>query len=132
MSTPVSTEATATRPTQLTTFFTLDTFEEMTFEWTRPMPANGYLGTVTFRQFQKKPIQVFDPRPVATFGVVLGTSWAFQARDGSFICRMFVSAFNDVYIAFSDRKTGNWPLVTVFSFRHKTPAPSSPDSNQVS
>lgn len=127
MSTPVSTQAIPIPPTRVTTFYTLDTFEELTFEWTRRMPENGYLGNVTFRQFQKKPIQVFDPKPVATIGVVLGTSWAFQARDGSFICRMFVSAFNDVYIAFSDRKTGNWPLVTVYSFHHKTLGASSPE-----
>ena len=120
MSTPVSTEAVQARPTQITTFYTGDTFEPMTFEWTRPTPGNGYLGNVTFRQFKKKPIQVFDPRTVSTYGIVLGTSWAFQAGDGSFICRMFVSAFNDVYITFSDRKTGDWPLITVFAFHHAT------------
>lgn len=124
MSTQVSTEAAVRRPTQITTFYTADTFETLTFEWTRRMPENGFLGNVTFRQFQKKPIQVFDPKPISTYGIVLGISWAFQARDGSFICRMFVSAFNDVYVAFSDPKTGNWPLVTVFPFHHSL-GPSS-------
>jgi hypothetical protein len=128
MSTPVTTEATGTRPTQITTFYTADTFEPLTFEWTRQMPANGYLGNVTFRQFKKKNIQVFDPKPVSTYGVVLGTSWAFQAQDGSFICRMFVSAFNDLYITFSDRKSGNWPLVSVFSFHHSAVAASSAEA----
>lgn len=90
----------------------------MTFQWTKPMPTNGYLGNVTFREFQKKPIQVFDPKPIEVHGVVLGTSWAYQAQDGSFLCRMFVSAFNDVFITFSERKKGNWPLITVFAPHH--------------
>ena len=119
MSTPIPTEEIRFPPTTITTFFTNDgTNDSLTLEWTRRMPENGYLGNVTFRQFQKKPIQVFDPKIVVTFGVKLGISWAFQARDGSFICRMFVSNFNDVFITFSDRKKGDWPLVTVYSLHH--------------
>jgi hypothetical protein len=121
VSTPVSTQAIPFPPTQITTFYTADTFEPLTFQWTRRMPNNGYLGNVTFRQFQKKNIQVFDPRIIETFGVVLGTSWAYQAQDGSFICRMFVSNFGDLYITFSDRKQGNWPLITVFAPHHAKP-----------
>lgn len=132
----MSTQATPAPPTRITTFYTPDTFEPLTFEWTRPMPNNGYLGNVTFRQYQKKNIQVFDPRPVVSYGVQLGISWAYQAQDGSFICRMFVSAFGDVYVTFSERKQGNWPLVTVLAPHHAKvgdPAAqtSSSEANQV-
>jgi hypothetical protein len=85
------------------------------------MPNNGYLGNVTFREFQKKNIQVFDPQPVTVYGVTLGFSWAYQAQDGSFLCRMFVSAFGDVFVTFSERKKGNWPLITVFAPHHAKP-----------
>lgn len=107
-----------TPPTQVTTFYTPDTFELLTFEWTRPMPNNGYLGNVTFRQYHKKPIQVFDPKPVVTWGVELGISWAYQAGDGSFICRLFVSHFGNAYIGFSQRKKGDWPLITLLAPHH--------------
>ena len=113
-----STTITRTPPTVVTTFYTPDTFEVLTFEWTKPMPKNGYLGNVTFRQFQKKPIQVFDPKPVVSWGVELGISWAYQAQDGSFLCRLFVSHFGNVYIGFSERKKGNWPLITLLAPHH--------------
>lgn len=118
MSTPITTQAIRTPPTQVTTFYTPDTFELLTFQWTKPMPNNGYLGNVTFRQFQKKNIQVFDPKPIVSYGVVLGISWAYQAQDGSFLCRMFVSNFGDVFITFSERKKGDWPLITLLAPHH--------------
>ena len=118
MSTPVSTQAIPTPPTQVTTFYTPDTFELLTFQWTRRMPQNGYLGNVTFRQFRKKPIQVFDPKPVVSWGIELGISWAYQAQDGSFLCRMFVSHFGNAYISFSERKKGDWPLITLLAPHH--------------
>ena len=118
----MSTQATSTAPTQVTSFYTPDTLEILTFQWTRPMPNNGYLGNVTFRQFQKKPIQVFDPKPVVSWGVELGISWAYQAQDGSFLCRLFVSHFGNVYIGFSERKKGNWPLITLLAPHHTVSA----------
>ncbi|MFY9621838.1 MAG: hypothetical protein WAM70_03630 [Pyrinomonadaceae bacterium] len=110
MSAAATTEAAQTKPTTITTFFEAGTGDPLTFEWGRQMPENGYLGTVTFRQFQKKPIQVFDREEVRSHGIVLGFSWAYQAQDGSFLCRMFVSAFRDSYVTFSERKKGNWPI----------------------
>lgn len=105
-------------PTHVTTFYTPDTFELLTFQWTRRMPNNGYLGNVTFRQYQKKNIQVFDPQPVVSYGIVLGFNWAYQAQDGSFLCRLFVSNFGNVYIAFSERKKGDWPLISLLAPHH--------------
>ena len=118
MSTAATTQAIPTPipptpPTKVTTFYEHvadGTFEPLTFQWTKQMPDKGYLGIVTFRQFQKKPIQVFDREEVRSHGILLGFSWAYQAQDGSFLCRMFVSAFRDSYVTFSERKKGNWPV----------------------
>jgi hypothetical protein len=140
MSTPVPTKCIIPAPpTQVTTFFTVDNSEVLTFQWTKQMPNKGYLGIVTFRQFQKKPIQVFDPKGVESFGACLGISWAFQAQDGSFLCRLFVSNFGDVFITFSDPKKGDFPPITLLAPHHSTLGDaggqqfesSSPESNQV-
>jgi hypothetical protein len=125
MSTSITTPATVTTPTRITTFYTFDTNEPLTFQWTRPTPNNGYLGNVTFRQYQKKNIQVYDPKRIEAYGVLLGISWAYQAQDGSFICRLFVSNFGDVFITFSERKTGNWPLITLLAPHHASPGDSA-------
>lgn len=109
MSAAVTTQAAGTKPTTITSFFT-EAGERLTFEWTKQMPDEGYLGSVTFRQFQKKPIQVFDREEIKSHGIVLGVSWAYQAQDGSFLCRMFVSAFRDSFVTFSERKKGDWPV----------------------
>jgi hypothetical protein len=118
VSTPITTTAVQAPPTRITTFYAVDTSEPLTFQWTKPMPNNGYLGNVTFRQFQKKLIQVFDPKPVISYGVELGKSWAYQAQEGSFLCRLFVSNFGDVFITFSERKKGDWPLITLLAPHH--------------
>ena len=120
MSTATSSLGIRTPPTTLTTFYQNPdaTGDVLTFQWTKPMPENGYLGNVTFRQFKKKLIQVFDPEPVVSWGVQLGISWAFQAQDGTFLCRMFVSNFGDLFITFSERKKGDWPLITVYAPHH--------------
>ena len=128
MSTPVSTAR--TKPTQVTTFYTPDTKELLTFEWTNTMPEKGYLGNVTFRQYKKKPIQVFRPEEISSYGVPLGTSWQYQAQDGSFLCRMFVSAHLDSFITFSERKKGDWPLITLLAPHHSSLGSSS-ESTQV-
>ena len=109
MSAQVATEATRTPPTVITSFKTA-AGEPLTFQWTRAMPEGGYLGNVTFRQFQKKPIQVFDPEPVYSHSILIGVSWAYQAQDGSFLCRVFVTEFLNAYVTFSDLKKGNWPV----------------------
>ena len=109
MSAAVTTQAAKPKPTTIPTFYT-EAGERLTFEWTREMPEDGYLGNVTFRQFQKKPIQVFDPEKVYSYGILLGVSWAYQAQDGSFLCRMFVSAVRDSYVTFSESKKGDWPV----------------------
>ena len=121
-------------PTKVLTFYerAADGTFELTFQWTKQMPKKGYLGTVTFRQFQKKPIQVFDAEPVYVHGFLLGWDWAYQAQDGSFLCRMFVSNFGNVFITFSERKKGDWPLITLLAPHHAALADAGdPDSNQV-
>ncbi len=59
----------------------------ITFNWTRPMPQGGWLGTLTYGGVVNKPIQVFD----AKTDDPRFTNWAIQAQDGSFVCRMHVS-----------------------------------------
>lgn len=57
--------------------------------WTRRMPYNGWLGVAsTSNMEESKDVQIYDPRTLSDGG----TSWAFQAQDGSFVCRMYVSA----------------------------------------
>jgi hypothetical protein len=136
MSTPISTPEPPPRPTHVLTFYAVDNGDLLTFEWGRRMPNNGHLGIVTFRQFKKKPIQVFDPEPVVTYGITLGWSWAYQAQDGSFLCRLFVSNFGNVFITFSQRKKGDWPLISLLAPHHPTLADAgsqtaSVESNQV-
>jgi hypothetical protein len=106
MSTPSSSTTTAVPTRQH--YFAYDG-TPMSFTWTKPMPQGGYLGTVTFGLLKNKSIQVFDPKDVQ-----YGKSWAYQAQDGSFLCRMFVTS-DWRFITFSDSKKGNWPLISVFS-----------------
>lgn len=66
----------------------VDNPDYITFQWTRPMPNGGYLGTVSYGQITNKPVQVFDAKVDNTTKIV---DWTFQAQDGSFLCHMFVS-----------------------------------------
>ncbi|HEX8475950.1 MAG TPA: hypothetical protein VF666_18130 [Pyrinomonadaceae bacterium] len=107
-----STQPRAVKPTQPRYFAQNGAI--MTFDWTRPMPENGYLGTVSFPGVAtNKPIQVFDPKTS-----VKGTDWAFQAQDGSFLCRMFVTA-SQSRVTFSQNRIGNWPNITVYAVPYK-------------
>ena len=73
-----------------------------------------------------RPQRARSPEPVYSYGVLLGWSWAYQAQDGSFLCRMFVSAFVDSYVAFSDRKraTGQYHSPSCL------PTPTRPDASK--
>ncbi len=86
----------------------------LTFQWGKRMPENGRLGTVTFGQYVNKPIQVFDAQPIKYNDVIIGTNWAFQAQDGSFVGRMYVSS--DQYnVSFVNCNNANWPLTSCFA-----------------
>jgi hypothetical protein len=88
-----------------------DSPDPISFTWTRRMPNNGWLGTVTYGNFVNKPIQVFDAKVDPKYNNGRGlTDWAFQAQDGSFLCRMKVTPNvlrRNVW--FESCKNNNWP-----------------------
>lgn len=102
MSTQVSTQPTHT-------LYHDSTGAIMAFKWTQEFPRKGaHLGEVSYKQYCDKPIQIYDARSTPE-----GTDWGYQAQDGEFVCRMFVTADRSKII-FSRSTKGNWPLVTVF------------------
>src|ERR1051325_4716856 len=82
------------------------------FAWGRQMPDGGRLGQVTFGQFVNKPIQVYDAQPIICEGVRVGTNWGFQAQDGSFLGRMYVSNFKCFIRFVHFRPNDTWPQVS--------------------
>ena len=83
----------------------------LSFKWTKPMPQNGWLGEVTFGQYVNKPIQVYDARPIFNNGVQVGLNWGFQAQDGSFLGRVYVTKLKS-YVRFAHfRANDPWPQV---------------------
>ena len=98
----------------------------LTFNWTRPMPGNGYLGEVTFGQFVNKPIQVYGAEPILYNGHQVGLNWGFQAQDGSFLGRMYVST-GKCYIRFAHfRANDQWPQVSCH-----VPTPDPRDTSDI-
>ena len=88
-----------------------DSPDPISFAWTRRMPNNGWLGTVTYGSFVNKPIQVFDAKVDPKYNNGRGlTDWAFQAQDGSFLCRMKITP-NGLrrFVWFESCKNNNWP-----------------------
>jgi hypothetical protein len=107
----MSTTATSTTPTA-TRYQCGSGCGALTFNWTKPMPGNGYLGTATFGQFVNKPIQVYGAEPILYNGKQVGLNWGFQAQDGSFLGRMLVSG-RQSYIRFMKfRPNDKWPQVS--------------------
>ena len=107
----MSTTATSTYPT-LSRYQCGSGCGVLTFQWGRQMPENGRLGTVTFREHVNKPIQVFDRQDVRYNGQLVGYNWGFQAQDGLFLGRMFVSLYQS-FIGFTQFRPGDpWPRVT--------------------
>lgn len=98
----------------------------ITFLWGKQMPEDGRLGTVTFGQFVNKPIQVFDRHIIRdSLGNEVFSDWAFQAQDGSFLGRMYVSRLKG-YIRFTKfRPNDPWPQVTC-----SVPVPDPRDSRE--
>jgi hypothetical protein len=116
----MSTTATSTEPTE-TRYQCGSGCGALTFNWTKPMPGNGYLGEATFGQFVNKPIQVYGAEPILFNGHQVGLNWGFQAQDGSFLGRMYVST-GKCYIRFAHfRANDQWPQV---SCHVPTPDPS--------
>ncbi|MFL6333730.1 MAG: hypothetical protein ACJ754_10510 [Pyrinomonadaceae bacterium] len=87
----------------------------LTFTWQPGDYKGGRLGTATFGQFVNKPIQVYDAKiikdPVTQREVA--RDWGFQAQDGSFLGRMYVTSPRHSYIRFAHfRPNDQWPQVS--------------------
>jgi hypothetical protein len=99
------------------------------FKWGKHTPNGGRLGEVTHGSFVNKPIQVFDAQPIA--GGSGGTDWAFQAQDGSFLGRMYVSPHKS-YIRFAKFRPGDpWPQMTCVSPQPDPADPRDPIDKRV-
>jgi hypothetical protein len=81
----------------------------LSFDWTKPMPYNGWLG-LTYG-FTHKEVQAYDAKTQTG-----GLNWGFQAQDGSFVCRMYVSSLQDRLDFVNCRPYGAWPVTTCFAF----------------
>jgi hypothetical protein len=86
----------------------------LTFTWGRQMPEGGRLGTATLGKFVNKPIQIFDAQPIKYNDVVIGTNWGFQAQDGEFVGRMYVSLYKSIVRFAHFRANDQWPQVACF------------------
>lgn len=83
----------------------------ITFNWTGTRPQNGWVGEVTYGGFIKKPIQVYDAKPDPNNNKIV--DWAYQAQDGSFVCRMIVDSslplLRKANVSFGSCRNNNWP-----------------------
>lgn len=79
----------------------------LAFEWTKQMPYGGWLGETD--GFTHKPVQAYDATPMRGGGL----NWGIQAQDGSFVCRMYVSA--DQYTISFVNCRGSWPVTSCFA-----------------
>jgi hypothetical protein len=98
------------------------------FTWdTKMYQGGGRTGTATFGQFVNKPIQVFDAKII--YGPdkrEIARDWGFQAQDGSFLGRMYVSSPRHSYIRFAHfRANDQWPQVSC-----SVPVPDPEDSRE--
>ena len=78
----------------------------LAFEWTRPMPYGGWLGDTD--GFTHKAVQAYDMKTMSSGW----QSWGLQAQDGSFVCRMYVSADQNHITFVNCRPFANWPLTS--------------------
>jgi ABC-type oligopeptide transport system substrate-binding subunit len=81
----------------------------LSIDWTTPMPQNGWLGQANAYP-QLVDVQAYDARPLSGGGL----NWGFQAQNGSFVCRMYVSG--DRYtVSFVNCNNANWQLSSCFA-----------------
>ena len=80
------------------------------FNWTRPMPYGGWLGDTD--GFTHKAVQAYDARTMSDGWL----NWGFQAQDGSFVCRMYVSPDRRSLSFVNCRPYANWPVTLCYDF----------------
>jgi hypothetical protein len=81
----------------------------VSFNWTTPMPYGGWLGQTG--DYKAKDVQAYDAQPLG--GGAL--NWGFQAQDGSFVCRMYVTADQNHINFVNCRPFANWSLTSCFA-----------------
>src|SRR5690349_4332043 len=104
-----TTTVTSTDPT-LAQYACLSGCGTLTFTWQPGDFKGGRLGTASLGQIRDKRIQVFDAKPLCDLsGHQVGTNWGFQAQDGSFVGRMYVSTHKSI-VRFAHFRPGDqWP-----------------------
>jgi hypothetical protein len=102
-----SSARTYTLPTKPSYFCPADV-AQLGLSWTRPMPYGGWLGTASASNMDNPvKVQIYDPQPADNGR----TSWGFQAQDGSFVCRMYVTSDqNGVSFGNCRPSVDAWPL----------------------
>lgn len=84
------------------------------FNWTSRKPNGGWVGDVTYHG-SKTLVQAYDSKFVGLPENKL-VDWAFQAQNGSFVCRMHVNSklplIRNASIEFVTCNNNNWPLLT--------------------
>ncbi|HEX8285322.1 MAG TPA: hypothetical protein VF588_18350 [Pyrinomonadaceae bacterium] len=81
----------------------------LAFDWTKSMPYGGWLGVAD--GFTHKDVQAYDARPLGGGGL----NWGFQAQDGSFVCRMYVSSDQQRLDFVNCRPYASWPVTSCFA-----------------
>jgi hypothetical protein len=90
-------------------FFCPDEGTFLSFDWKTPMPYGGWLGQTG--AYKSVPIQAYDAQLLNDGGL----NWGFQAQDGSFVCRMYVTSGQNRVTFVNCRPLANWPLTSCFA-----------------
>jgi hypothetical protein len=81
----------------------------VSFDWGQPMPYDGWLGQAG--DYKSVAVQAYDAQMLN--GSAL--NWGFQAQDGSFVCRMYVSSDKNNIQFVNCRPFTNWSLTSCFA-----------------
>jgi hypothetical protein len=81
----------------------------VSFDWGTPMPYGGWLGSTGY--YKTKAVQAYDAQLLSSGWL----NWGFQAQDGSFVCRMYVSPDQNNINFVNCRPFTNWSLTSCFA-----------------
>ncbi|HVF68535.1 MAG TPA: hypothetical protein VM914_12775 [Pyrinomonadaceae bacterium] len=81
----------------------------VSFDWTTPKPYGGWLGATGY--YKAKDVQAYDAQSLPNGGL----NWGFQAQDGSFVCRMYVSSDQNNITFVNCKPFSNWSLTSCFA-----------------
>lgn len=81
----------------------------VSFDWGRSMPYGGWLGKTGY--YKTKDVQAYDSQLLPDGSL----NWGFQAQDGSFVCRMYVTSDQNHIDFVNCRPFSNWSLTSCFA-----------------